>query len=468
MTSLTLRRLEPAVPVIAAAVLGVGVVQVAYMTAPIVPLVLAGGAALVVLSVVRPIIVLFAAVALAPLELISVDLGAVGVSPAEAMLMLSGFGWAAVRTTRLEAPFTPSSLSWPLALLVLALIPGLLIAQDSFAVVKVVVLWTGFFFVFQMLITDGDEKTVRTLLFVLAISAAVVGAIAVIKSGGTAPELRGSGQTASGRATGSFTHPNTLATFEALALPGALALGLKGAAAVRPFALASFAVIFAGLALSLSRGGLLAVAGALGMMLVWTPFRRTVVVATAIVLVLGFAGGNPLGDTEQLQVFERRIESIGYSAGGVDPRFRLWEVTPQIIYDHPLVGVGANAFPDVAPRYGLLLENSGSTYEHAHNIALTVAAEMGLFGLLALGWIVVALTRELVRGYRRPGADRGVALAVAAAFVAVALQGMVDYTLRSAIIPGVIFALAGCAVLLARGDAAKDGAALQSEPAASR
>ena len=79
----------------------------------------------------------------------------------------------------------------------------------------------------------------------------------------------------------------------------------------------------------------------------------------------------------------------------------------------------------------------------------------------------MALVRELARGYRRPGGDRGLVLAVAAAFVALALQGMVDYTLRSALIPGVIFALAGCAVLLARGDPGEDDEPPQPEPAAS-
>lgn len=462
MTSFSFQRLELLVPVVAAAVLGVVVVQVAYMTEPIVPLALAGGATLAVLSLMRPVIVLYAAVALAPLELISVDVGAIGVSPAEAMLMLSGFGWAASRVTRLESPLAASPLSWPLGLLVLALVPGLLVAEDGFAVAKVMVLWTGFYLVFQMLISDGDEQTVRNLLLVLALSAATVGAIAVIESGETAPELLGAGDTASGRATGSFTHPNTLATFEALALPGALALGLKGSALMRPFALGSFGVIFAGLALSLSRGGLLAVAGALGMMLIWAPFRRTVLVGAAIVLVLGLSGGNPLGDTQQIQVLERRIESIEYSAGGVDPRFRLWEVTPQIIIDHPLVGVGANAFSDVAPRYGLLLGNSGSTYEHAHSIGLTIFAELGVLGLAAFLWLVVALAQVLIRAYRASPRERGLVFAVAAAFVALGLQGLVDYTLRSAIIVGVVFALGGCAVILARGN--EDAEAPRARP----
>ncbi len=60
--------------------------------------------------------------------------------------------------------------------------------------------------------------------------------------------------------------------------------------------------------------------------------------------------------------------------------------------------------------------------------------------------------RLLLRGYQRDPEDRGLLLAVAAAFLALALQGLVDYTLRSAIIVGVVFALCGCAVVLSRED----------------
>lgn len=454
MTATALRRLEPTLPLLAAALLGVAVVQLAYRTNPLVPLALAGAAPLLVLSVTKPILTLYVSIALAPLELISVGLGGVGVSPAEAMLVLTGFGWATARLVRGEAPLAPSPLAWPLGLLVVALVPGIAIAPEPFNVVKVLVLWSAFFFVYQMIVVDGRRETVRRLLLVLAVAAAVVGAIAVIGSGGATPQLQGAGDTATGRASGSFGHPNTLATFEALALPGALALGLKGAAAARPLALASFAMIFAGLALSLSRGGLLAVAGALLVMASWAPFRRIVLVAGALVGALALIGANPLGETQDAQVLSQRLESISYSAGGVDPRFRLWEVTPQIIADHPILGIGENAFPQVAQRYGLLLENSASTYEHAHNIPLTIAVELGLVGLAALMWLTVALARTLIRAYRAAPADRGLTLALTAAFTALALQGVVDYTLRSAIIVGVVFALAGCAVVLSRDEGA--------------
>jgi putative inorganic carbon (HCO3(-)) transporter len=445
------RRLEAVAVLAAAAVAGAAIVQLAYATGPLVPIALAAAPVLTVLTVARPVVSLYAAIALVPLELVSFSLGPAALSPAEAFLALTGVGWAASRLIRGEAPFVPSPLGKPLALLVLAVVPGLAIAPEPVAVAKVFLIWGCFLLVYQMIVAEADARVVRNLLFVLAMSGAVVGAIAIVKSGGVAPELSELGETATGRARSSFGHPNTLATFEALALPGALALAITGPLALRPLAIVAFAVIFAGLALSLSRGGLLAVAGGLAMMLVWAPFRRTVVATALVVGVLAIAGGNPFGDTQQVQLLTARLGSIGYSAGGIDPRFRLWEVTPEIIADHPVIGIGENAFPEVAPRYNLLLGNSRSTFEHAHNIPLTIAAELGLVGLAALAWFVVALGRVLVLGYRRGAAERqGMLVALAAAFVAVAVQGLVDYTLRSAVIVGVITTLAGCAVVLAR------------------
>jgi O-antigen ligase len=450
MDSLVLRRLEPVLLILLAALLGAGATLAAYATHPLVPVAAAAAVVLAALSVSRPMTVLYAAVLLIPLELLSVRVGAAGLSPAEAAFALSGVGWAASRVIRGELPFTASPLGTPLLLLVLALVPGIAIVPEPFDVGKVLLIWGTFFLVFQMIVVEGTVETVKNLLFLLGVSAAVVGIIALVQSGGRPPELSGFGDIATGRATGSFAHPNTLATFEALALPGALALALKGPARMRPVALASVVVIFAGLALSLSRGGLLAVAGALTMMLVWAPFRRTVLVAVAIVVVLAAGGANPFGEVQQVEVVTNRLQSIGYSAEGVDPRFRVWENTPQIIADNPVFGTGENSFPQTAQRYGLFVRGRRtSTFEHAHNIPLTIGAELGLVGLAALAWLTLALIRALARAYRDSSSDeRGLVLAIAAAFLALALQGMVDYTLRSAAIVAVVFALVGCIAVL--------------------
>ena len=128
---------------------------------------------------------------------------------------------------------------------------------------------------------------------------------------------------------------------------------------------------------------------------------------------------------------------MSYAASGGDPRFAIWRTTPQMIAAHPFFGIGENQYPEASVRYGLYAEDLGGSYQHAHNIPLTIAAETGLLGLAALAWVAVALGRVLVGACRRlTGFDRGLATAVAAAFTGLALQGMVDYTVSSNTVAG--------------------------------
>jgi O-antigen ligase len=302
---------------------------------------------------------------------------------------------------------------------------------------------------------------VRTILLALAVAAAVVGLKAALDPGTDQPQqLLGIGEVAEGRPGGSFQDPNILATFEALGLPAAVALALGRNLLLRVVGAGAFALILAGLALSLSRGGFLAAAGALAIMLAWRPFRYTGIAALALVITLQAVSGSFSGEIQQTSVVAGRIQSVSYAAAGGDPRFAIWRTTPEIIAGHPFFGIGANQFPDVSLRYGLYSEDRGS-YQHAHNIPLTIAAELGLLGLAALLWATFALGRVLIAACTRlTGADRGLAMAVAAAFTGLALQGMVDYTLSSNTVAAVMFVLAGCAVVLWRAAGADD----QSEP----
>lgn len=449
---MALRRLEPLVAGLIAVVVGYVSVQLAYRFNPIAPIALMGAGGAVWLAFARPIWSLCFAIMLIPLELLSVQLGGIGLSPAEGVFVLTGVAWAAKRLSYGELPWASTPLTTPLALLVLAVLPGVATAIDSFVVWKVVVLWSAFFFVFAMIVTEGDERSVRLILYALAVSGGIVGLIAISGTATQQPELVGAGDVATGRARGTFGHPNTLATFLALALPGALALGLHGRLALRPVALGAFALMIVGISLSLSRGGLLAIGGALGLMLLWGPFRRAVVVAMVGAVLLYAAGAQPVGTSPQVETVTQRLNSVKYSAGGVDPRFFVWERTPQVITDSLPFGIGANNFGEVAPRYGLLFGTAADAwYEHAHNIPLTFFAELGIAGFVASIWLAIAMATLLLRAYRRsdPG-RRGLVMAIAAALFALALQGMVDYTLRSAVIVALIFALAGCAAVLAR------------------
>jgi O-antigen ligase len=435
---------------LAAAVGGALTAGLAYATSPLMPLAAVGALAAAALAMAMPLRLLHLAILLIPFKLYSIDLGSAGLSLPEGLFVLSGAGWAARRMIGGHLPFTPSPLGKPYALVLLSIVPGLVIVDHPVPVLKMLVMWTAFVLVFEMIVTEATPETVRTILLTLAVSAAIVGLKAALAPGTEQPQrLLGVGEVAEGRPGGSFEDPNILATFEALGLPAAVAFALGRNLLLRVVGAVSFALILAGLTLSLSRGGFLAAAGALLVMLLWRPFRYASLAALVVVLVLQVGSGSLSGEVQQTSVVQGRIESVSYAAAGGDPRFAIWRATPEIIYEHPFFGIGANQYPVVSPRYGLFAEDLGGSYQHAHDIPLTVAAELGLLGLAAMLWATVALARVLVAAYRRQaGFYRGLALAVTASFTGLALQGIVDYTLSSNTVAAMMFVLAGCAVVL--------------------
>jgi O-antigen ligase len=445
---------------IAAAAGGALTAALAYATSPLMPLAVVGGVVVAVLAAAMPLRLLYLAILLVPFKLYTIDLevtglplGSATLTLQEGLFVLSGLAWAVRRMVGGHLPFSPSPLGKPYMLLLIAILPGLVIAEHPAPVMKLLVMWTAFVLVFQMVVTDARPEHVRTILLTLAVAAAVVGLKAALDPGSAEPQrLLGVGDVAAGRPGGSFEDPNVLATFEALGLPAAVAFALGRNLALRIVGAAGFALIVAGLALSLSRGGFLAAAGALIVMLAWRPVRYTALAALAVVLVLQIGSGTFSGEVEQMSVVQGRIESVSYAAAGGDPRFAIWRATPPMIAEHPFFGIGANQYPVVSPRYGLFAQDLGGSYQHAHNIPLTVAAELGLLGLAALIWATLALARVLVAAYRRQsGFYRGLALAVGAAFTGLALQGMVDYTVSSNTVMAMMFVLSGCAVVLAAG-----------------
>ena len=419
-----------------------------HQTTPVLPLGVAAAAGVLVLAVARPLWVVQLAIIAIPLELFTVSLGPAGLSATEALMAAAGLGWAVRRLSRHQAPFVGGPLSGPAILLVASVVPALGTASESFPIVRILLMWSAFALVFFMIVEDGTEGTVRRVLGLLALAGAVVAVVSAVRSGGQAPVVDALGDTAAGRAVGAFGDPNILGSFLALALPGAVVLGVAGPPAWRPFALAACVAMLSGLALSLSRGGLVAAGGALLVLLGLRRVRWVAVVGGVVVAVILASPANPLAGSAPAAALAARVQSVR-SAGQsqTDQRLEIYRTTPRIVAAHPLFGVGANQFSAVAPNYGLVDPVTGETFDHAHDIALTIAAELGLLGLGALVWLVLALVLTLRRALR---SDRTLALAVAAAFFGLALQGLVDYTLRSNVIASLVAVLAGCAMVLSR------------------
>ena len=426
----------------------------AYSAGPLALLVALAALGLTALALAKPLGAVLAAVTLIPLEVFSLGVGGdAGLSPAEGAFALAGFAWVGRRLAAGLPPYVASPLTKPLAALLVIAGIGLGVAEDAGLAMRIVLMWTAAFFVVQLVIDEATESTVGWILFLLAVTGGVVGVIAAISSAGQEQEVVGLGTEATGRAAGSFGHPNMLAVFLATALSASAAVAVGGRPSWRPLGAAAFVAALAGLTLTLSRGGLLAAAAAIAVMLAWRPFRRGALVAVLVgVIALIIGGGDILGNSQSVDRVTKRIESVSYAAQGADPRAELWRRTPEVVEDHPLVGIGVGQFPLAAERYGL--RDPASEYQpfqHAHNIGLTVAAELGILGLAALIWFGIALALVVVRACRRkePRA-RAYAFGLAAALLAIGVQGAVDYTLRNNAVAMLTLTLAAGAVVLSR------------------
>lgn len=446
--------IQPFVFAAGAAALTAAAMLLAYSAGPLAPLVAVAALGLVTLAVVKPLGAVLVAIVLIPLEVFSLAVGGdAGLSPAEGAFVLAGLGWAGRRITAGLPPYVASPLTAPLAVLLVIAGIGLGVAEDTAVTLKIVLMWTAAFFVVQLVVDEASESTIGWILLLLAVTGGVVGVMAAITSAGQEQEVVGLGTEATGRAAGSLGHPNMLAVFLATALSASAAVAVGGRPSWRPLGAAAFVAALTGLTLTLSRGGLLAAAAAIAVMLAWRPFRRGAAMAVLVgVIALLVGGGDILGNSQSVDRVTKRIESVSYAAEGDDPRADLWRRTPEVIGDHMLVGAGAGQFPLVAERYGL--RDPASEYQpfqHAHNIPLTVAAELGLLGLAALIWFGFALAGVVVRACRRkePRA-RAYAFGLTAALLAVAVQGVVDYTLRNNAVAMLTLTLAAAAVVLSR------------------
>lgn len=200
------------------------------------------------------------------------------------------------------------------------------------------------------------------------------------------------------RATGTVGDPNELAAFllAGLAIAAGFALGRANSPPLRLAAAVAVPLCAAGIFLSLSRGGLVA----LGVVLVaGTMFAgrwRLAITGMLIAVVLGGA----LYFTQLAPLPAR--ERITTASGG-SGRSDLWTIGLRMVKADPVTGVGVGNFQAESPNFTLqpgTIARADLIFSSApkvtHNTYLEIAAEMGLPGLLLfLGVIASSLSCAL-------------------------------------------------------------------------
>jgi O-antigen ligase len=209
------------------------------------------------------------------------------------------------------------------------------------------------------------------------------------------------------RVSGTVGDPNELASalVGGTVLAAALGLVLRRTPLLRMLAFAASALCLAGIFLTLSRGGLVALLFALGAaVLVGGRWR---LVAVALAAVIGLSGYLYFGYFAGHDA-AARITKVQGGTGRTD----IWKVGWRMVQAHPVRGVGAGNFQTASIHY---LLKPGSierdefivdTPKVAHNTYLQVLAELGIVGaalFLAIIGFSLLCTLKAARIFERLG-----------------------------------------------------------------
>jgi len=235
------------------------------------------------------------------------------------------------------------------------------------------------------------------------------------------------------RPQGTLGHPNSYAMYLEMLLPLAFVLLF---AKIKPlyklFIGLTFCVGAVALVFSLSRGGWLGFGLGIVLMLFFLARRGVIgsqrslsvlVWVVLILLVISFAFSG---------LVSSRLRSS--DEGALATRFLLMGGAAAMIRDHALLGVGLNNYGLAVPRYyptQVLRWGRGAT--HVHNMFLLIAAEVGLVGLAAFVWSLVAFLKRGLEFVRRApvGLPWLIGLAIVAGSLSMLAHNQADYGLMA-------------------------------------
>ena len=342
-----------------------------------------------------------------------------------------------------------SHMQLPLAVFLLWGIAGIYGALDVGTAIKVLsifVMGASVYLVTSQTIRSPEEA--HGIMWAAAVTVGITVLYTVVAGfGGSMSEVyqTDEGGQSYARFGGIFGHPNLLGGFLALAIPSMVALAASETVWWRRLS-GSLLVMaaMAGLVFTYSRGAWLGTGVGL---LILLP-----VLGRGFWLILGAVLLGPVlvGMVTSAGAVLARLDSI--AAVGSDPalmeRLEIWGMAFRLVAEHPLLGVGLGNFQAAYGRLMVpdlpLLTYPLELPEHAHNLFLNLAVEVGLVGVSAFAWLLaVAFLR--VRQIKRFADWRvGVwSMGLAAGLVAISVQALVDVVVYQGFVAILFFTYLG-------------------------
>ena len=253
--------------------------------------------------------------------------------------------------------------------------------------------WLEYIALFFVVVEAIDEKKkVRRLIFLMAISAIVVGVDGFVQLFTGTDVLRGYSIVSTPRMQACFKFPAGFSSWLSIIIFPFLSLSLfyKENRKLKILFSMIAIMLFLCLVLSFSKGAL--IAGFLGLLLLFSVKRKNkksllLPIVIFLVVLLLFVFFSPTHLKQSLSPFSESVRD----------RIYMWKTGLNMIIDRPLLGQGLNTFmanyEKFTPQEGRVY---GSGISYAHNCFIQIAAEIGIFGLCAFLWMIGATIKDSV------------------------------------------------------------------------
>jgi oligosaccharide repeat unit polymerase len=244
-----------------------------------------------------------------------------------------------------------------------------------------------------------DEKKIRTILTVLAISAILMALYAVFQHftgidlyhGTVLAAAPSSGYRVSGNFSNRLTFGNyfTVVSLLFLGIGSGAPRGWRKILFFGAFFLGSLATVF-----TYSRGPIIVLAiGIVAALILLEKKNRKIILITLAAAIVIIVAVSP--DILSRYVTSAQTEWEGKYAGS---RLSIWKTAGRMISDHPIFGVGQGNFSEEFPKYRDL--ESDRAYAHAHNDIINVAAYAGIPGAVFFLAFWAAIAAGLMKLFR--------------------------------------------------------------------
>ncbi len=222
------------------------------------------------------------------------------------------------------------------------------------------------------------------------------------------------------RTSATLANPNVLASYLAMMIPIVFSLLLYESKKSKKKLLLTFSLITMVICLVFthSRAGWLALVGAMSFLLLIEKEKRLAVGLT-LVIVVAASLLIPSVNARLRTIFDLIVNK---------ERIYGAKSALQMIKDYPLTGIGINTFYHVYPQYQL--PEAREHLVHAHNIFLQIGAEIGLFGLVTLLWLLIRVFKIGWETLRRTKDDylQALTIGLLASLIASLIDQEFDFT----------------------------------------